>query len=393
MSCYICDKSLWYDRKLEYDIDRDALVEFTLLYESETKTLDSIIKLADAYKIIKLDIIKCVETAHKKCKGICDSCGQSCDDLPAKKKSKPDISWVAILDYYLDINESSQKILDKLHNMRKEINDINIMIGMENLKEMFLRLVKTLAKIDRMAFPGYMNMVISGPPGHGKTEIAKLLGNALAKSGFLTSNTFVQAKRADLIGRYCGETAKCTTQMFDKARGGVLFIDEVYSLGNARKQDVFTGECIDTINLLTGERRDTVCFIAGYKHEIDDRFFVYNVGLKRRFPWRFDIDTYTPQSLVDIFFKMLREHNITAFNTEIFSVTDIKPDYFTSAGGDIANLITNCITVHNDRCFLRFDDGIMTRADVVNGIAEFVRHRVQTIKTKAPSPPPPDMYI
>jgi len=92
--------------------------------------------------------------------------------------------------------------------------------------------------------------------------------------------------------------------MIDAAKGGVLFIDEVYSLGNAEKRDSFSKECIDTINEnLTTKKTDFICIIAGYKEDIKDCFFAYNAGLERRFPIRFHIDEYNASELFSIFKK------------------------------------------------------------------------------------------
>lgn len=442
--------------KPKYGIDLDAISKFqTLCSNNNTKSLTGLIELLDSYKYVRNNIIDCTTRIHNNCTTSCITCGRpfpkkntyiakkdeedeedkeedekdkkdkeededeedkedeeidgcedgdGCEDDsgiceayasgPPAKKSKTDISWFGIMHHYLQLTNASQGILDKLCSMKHELQDINNMIGMNELKEAFLRLAKSLAKTDKQTFTGYMNIVISGPPGHGKTEIAKLLGKAFLKSGFLENDTFISAKRSDLIGKYCGHTANATTKMFDKANGGVLFIDEVYSLGNKSKNDVFTGECIDTINLLTGERKNTLCIVAGYEHEIQERFFSYNDGLTRRFPWRFNITAYSEQNLVDIFFKMLKDNKLIPTDSGIFTVADINKEYFSNAGGDIANLITNCITCHHDNCFLRVDNGLLTRKDVEDGLKEFMSHRKRTLKPADDGgPPPPNMYI
>jgi DNA replication protein DnaC len=414
MSCYICNTYAWiikytYSGCDDYDIDDQLIEQFVTLYQNnDTRTLTGLLVLLDAYSSARTNIIDCAIKHHMLC--ICSACGRNKheekekendeevedegeeDDEPVKKHANNETSWVYLITKYMSIDDSTQTMLDKMCAMRKEIANINDMIGMAELKDTFLRLTKTLAKIDRSKFAGYTNIVISGPPGHGKTEIAKLLGKAFLKSGFLTKDVFISATRAELIGKYCGHTPVATTKMFDKAKGGVIFIDEVYSLGNKSKSDAFTAECIDTINLLTGERKDTLCIVAGYEHEIQERFFAYNDGLTRRFPWRFNISAYDEQNLVDIFYKLLKDHDIKPENNDVFTITDIEKEHFTNAVGDIANLITNCTTCHHDNCFLREDNGILTRKDVVDGLREFTKHRKRTIKTSEDIPPPPNMY-
>ena len=122
----------------------------------------------------------------------------------------------------------------------------------------------------------------------------------------LKNEKFVKARRSDLIAGYLGQTAKATQKIIDSAIGGVLFIDEVYSLGNSEKRDSFAKECIDTINEnLTEKKTDFICIIAGYKDEIDSCFFSYNSGLERRFPVRFTIEEYKPEELFLIFIKSI----------------------------------------------------------------------------------------
>lgn len=153
------------------------------------------------------------------------------------------------------------------------------------------------------------HVIIKGPPSVGKTTIAKLLGLFYLSIGFLKSTNFIHAKRSDLIGEYCGHTA-IKTQKIDEEDGGVLFIDEIYALGNKEQKDVFTKECIDTINQnLTEKKGNMLCIIAGYEKEIDECFFSYNPGLKRRFPIEFNITEYSAKELFQIFMKMSNDKN------------------------------------------------------------------------------------
>jgi hypothetical protein len=105
---------------------------------------------------------------------------------------------------------------------------------------------------------------------------------------------FKVAKRSDLIAKYLGQTAAKTQEVIDDAVGGVLFIDEAYSLGNADGGDSYAKECIDTINQnLTEKKNQLLVIIAGYENALEECFFAYNEGLNRRFPFRYTIDAYT----------------------------------------------------------------------------------------------------
>ena len=152
-----------------------------------------------------------------------------------------------------------------------------------------------------------LHTVITGPPGVGKTELGKILGKVYKSMGILSTGNFHIAKRSDLVGKYLGHTAAKTQAFIDKCKGGVMFIDEAYSLGNKEKRDSFSKECIDTINQNLTERRDFLCIIAGYKKELEECFFAYNPGLARRFTYRYHIDGYKPEELMDIFLLKIRK--------------------------------------------------------------------------------------
>lgn len=297
----------------------------------------------------------------------------------------------------LGITISQFNTYRKLARMIIELQDISCMIGLDEIKEQFMEQLMYLSSNTDTQNP-LMHTVITGPPGHGKTHIATLISSAYKKSGFLKNDKFIVAKRADLIGAYCGHTAKNTTKMFNIARGGVIFIDEVYSLGNEEKGDVFTKECIDTINQLLSERPDTMCIIAGYEKEINTRFFSYNPGLARRFPWRLNITPYVAADLVRIFYKMLNDDKWGITDQEILREKDLLDDIdlFDNAGGDIATLITNCKIQHYRCSFLNNQQTqTLTREDVLAGLNKFKVHKKRTSTKEEPielPPPPYGMY-
>ena len=151
--------------------------------------------------------------------------------------------------------------------------------------------------------------VIYGPPGVGKTAFAKVLARLFLNLGITQNDTFRVARRSDLIGEYVGHTATKTQKVIDEAMGGVLFIDEVYALGNGgtkrgngdSKSDSFSTECINTLNQnLTERKGEFICIIAGYKTETERHFFDLNPGLRRRFSFYYTIDAYDWNELTRI---------------------------------------------------------------------------------------------
>ena len=136
----------------------------------------------------------------------------------------------------------------------------------------------------------FKHTVIYGPPGTGKTEVAKILGKIYSKIGVLNNNIFKKVTKNDLVGQYLGQTAIKTKNVINQCLGGVLFIDEAYSLGSKDSIDIFSKECIDTLcEALSSHKNDLMVIIAGYEKELDENFFSVNQGLNSRFIWRYNI--------------------------------------------------------------------------------------------------------
>ena len=147
--------------------------------------------------------------------------------------------------------------------------------------------------------PDMMHAVITGSPGCGKTTFIEILAKIYVKMGILKKGHIVKVRRDQLIGKYLGHTAVQTQERITEATGGILLIDEAYSLGNPEGRDSFAKECIDTLNqALSEKKKDFICIIAGYKDALDSSFFAYNEGLRRRFPFRYDIAKYSTANII-----------------------------------------------------------------------------------------------
>jgi hypothetical protein len=165
------------------------------------------------------------------------------------------------------------------------------------------------------------------------------------KDGF----KFKIVTRDMLIGKFLGHTAKQTADVIKSCEGGVMFIDEAYSLGNPEGRDSFSKECLDTLNQHLSEQKcNLLCIIAGYKDALDKCFFSYNEGLRRRFPFVYTIEKYTPEELCLIFKKMVSE---MGWFTEEVPEKFFKDNYdsFTNAGGDIETLFLLSKIEHSKR--------------------------------------------
>ena len=197
-----------------------------------------------------------------------------------------------------------------------------------------------------------MHTVLMGPPGTGKTELAKIIGNIFTNLGILKKGTFKKVTRSDLIGGYLGQTAIKTKEVIEKSLGGVLFIDEAYSLGNIEKRDSFSKECIDTLcEALSFHRNELMVIIAGYKTELDNCFFSYNQGLESRFTWRFNINSYNDEEMKKIIEKMIRESGWKLEYNIDSNFFQTNKEYFDAFGRDLENFLCKIKIVHSKRVF------------------------------------------
>ena len=230
----------------------------------------------------------------------------------------------------------------KLYNIIPALEELNNIIGMKNVKEKIFRSIcYFLHDINTEHSRNEMNhIMIMGPPGVGKTTIAKIMGNIYLKLGFLENDNFITATRSDLVAKYLGQTADKTQKVIDSALGGVLFIDEVYSLGNKEGRDSFAKECIDTINLnMSRIDRPWLLIVGGYKEDIEDSFLAYNKGLERRFTVRLEINSYDESELLEILKSFITQEKWELEDNAI-NIKDIKDnkENFKYFGGDMRKL-------------------------------------------------------
>jgi SpoVK/Ycf46/Vps4 family AAA+-type ATPase len=171
-----------------------------------------------------------------------------------------------------------------------------------------------------------MHWILRGNPGTGKTTVAKLVGAVYKESGFLERGHTVEVTRTDLVAGYLGQTALKTREKIKEAMGGVLFIDEAYSL-KQRDDDSFGQESIDTIlEAMSAHNGKFAVIVAGYPREME-RFLKSNSGFKSRFSCDFVLEDYTAEELRDIFLYKCKT-NQTPFEVHVSLVKMLVP-FFT----------------------------------------------------------------
>ena len=189
-----------------------------------------------------------------------------------------------------------------LDEIKAEISEL---VGLAPVKEYVFGLADNLQVQQRRAAAGMkttslsMHMIFTGNPGTGKTTIARLVAKYLKAIGALKGGQLVEVSRGDLVGRYTGHTAPLTSSVIESALGGVLFIDEAYSLYRG-EQDSFGLEAIDTlVKGMEDHRDELVVILAGYTKEMET-FLTANSGLASRFPNKIEFPDYTADELLDI---------------------------------------------------------------------------------------------
>lgn len=207
---------------------------------------------------------------------------------------------------------------EKHYPLEEIEKQMDALVGMDELKTIIKEIYASLyiskcreqegLKANRQA----LHMMFKGNPGTGKTTVARLLGKLFYEMNVLSKGHLVEVERADVVGEYIGHTANKTRDLVKKAMGGILFIDEAYSLARGGEKD-FGKEAIDTlVKCMEDKQHDFMLILAGYPDEMD-HFLSVNPGLPSRFPIVISFPDFKATELIEISKKMIteREYSLT----------------------------------------------------------------------------------
>jgi len=315
---------------------------------------------------------------------------ESLNSLESKltKKIQDEVDLISFNEFKDKAKEDKKELSTQHKKSILTINEsllaVNSMVGMKTLKDeinLFVNVLhvnKIREKLGKKSINQSLHSVFLGPPGTGKTSIARILGHIYKSSGILTSGHIVEVSRVDLISQYIGKTAILTNHKIDEAIGGVLFIDEAYSLFSKSDSD-YGAEAVNTlIKRMEDDRNSFVVILAGYKKEMAE-FLESNTGLKSRFTHVFHFDAYTVDELVSIFKIEFKDQGF--FLTpdaeeklkDIFD-SEMKRDTSSFGNGRFArNLFERSIRLQSKRIL----DISKNRDVTINDIEEITSHDIQ----------------
>ncbi len=358
------------------DYSPEQLLEILLLFVKEKKYIIS----HDAKEIVR----KCIDAMYKtrdKDFGNGRSIRSLFDKIcsrQAERLQKMDLT--TITDEMLitimpeDVPYEEPKIVDYSECLTK----LDGLVGLKSVKQEISNLASYLnlqiKRGDNVTFIG-KHYVFKGNPGTGKTTVARIMAEVFRTLGILSRGHLVEADRSHLVAGYAGQTAIKTNQLIDSAIGGILFIDEAYTLKNG-ENDSFGGEAIDTLlKRLEDDRGKFICIVAGYTDQMHT-FIDSNPGLKSRFTQTINFDDYTPDELTQIFLNLAKDKKFKiddetqAALKRQFEQLYLRRDKNFGNAREVRRLFDRAVEKQSQRLVTRMSDPLLKQEEMFRITAE-----------------------
>lgn len=225
----------------------------------------------------------------------------------------------SLIKYYgyikvLDICNQDQKY-EEARPLYELLAELNKLVGLNSVKEkvndliVYQKVQKLRKNEGLITAKNTLHLAFTGKPGTGKTTVARIVGRIYKQIGLLTKGHFIEVSRTDLIAGYQGQTALKVKKVIEKAKGGVLFIDEAYSITENDQSDSYGRECLTELTkALEDYREDLVVIVAGYTEPMN-KFFESNPGLKSRFNTFIEFQDYASNELEEILITMCEKND------------------------------------------------------------------------------------
>ncbi len=291
------------------------------------------------------------------------------DELSEKR---PDVVASIIIssssDYIFQSDDKSGEPVEDEQTLEELLEELNKLVGLEKVKKDVNSLIN-LVQIRKIRSergmkqpPMSLHLVFSGNPGTGKTTVARLLSKIYCKLGVISKGHLVETDRSGLVGGYLGQTAIKTQEVIQSAMGGILFIDEAYTLAPKSQDDAYGQEAIDTIlKAMEDHRDDLIVIVAGYP-DLMDNFIHSNPGLESRFNKYIFFEDYNPEELHGIFLSMCENSTLKLDDKADKYLKGLCEDIYNTRGDNFANarqirnIFENVLTAQANR--LSDDDDI-----------------------------------
>jgi SpoVK/Ycf46/Vps4 family AAA+-type ATPase len=261
----------------------------------------------------------------------------------------------AVSNPLLKTPNSKIKEVDSSDTLEIVLSELNSMVGLDAVKKSVTELINLLKiqklrsdkELDNIGIS--LHAIFIGPPGTGKTTVARLLGRIYKHLGFLSRGHLLETDRAGLVAGYVGQTALKVDEVISEAKGGVLFIDEAYSLVSPDNTRDFGSEAVDgLIKRMEDYRNDLAVIVAGYNEPME-QFIDSNPGLRSRFSRYFFFEHFTPDQLTEIFLDLSAKHDFVVsveakekLSDTFFLLHEKRDDSFGNARV-VRNLFERCV--------------------------------------------------